>query len=90
VLEAMACGTPVIAADATALPATAGGAARLAAPDGEAFAAAVREVLGSPAEHGRLREAGLERAAPFTWDRTARAVDALLSERAASPRAGTR
>ena len=78
VLEAMACGTPVVAADATALPDTAGGAARLAPPEGEAFAAAIRDVLGSAAERLRLRQAGLERAAPFTWERTAREVDALL------------
>ena len=83
----MACGTPVIAADATALPDTAGGAARLAPPEGEAFAEAIRDVLGSP---GRLREAGLERAAPFTWDRTAREVDAVLSAAVASRRSGTR
>ena len=78
VLEAMACGTPVVAADATALPATAGGAARLAPPEGEAFAAAIHALLGSPAERARLRAAGLERAAPFTWARTAREVDAVL------------
>ena len=87
VLEAMACGTPVIAADATALPETAGGAARLAAPEGEAFAEAVCERALGPAERERLRAAGLARAAPFTWDRTAREVDALLSVRVASPRA---
>jgi len=87
VLEAMACGTPVIAADTTALPATAGGAARLAAPDGEAFAAALRDVVGSAEERARLRAAGLARAAQFSWDRTAREVDALLSERGASRRA---
>jgi glycosyltransferase involved in cell wall biosynthesis len=85
VLEAMACGTPVIAADATALPETAGGAARLAPPDGEAFAQAVRAVLSAPAEQARLRRAGLARAAAFTWERTARELDALLSERAAAP-----
>ena len=93
VLEAMACGTPVIAADATALPDTAGGAARLAPPEGEAFAAAIGEVLGSAAERTRLRAAGLVRASPFTWDRTAREVDAVLrrlSPGAASPRSGTR
>jgi glycosyltransferase involved in cell wall biosynthesis len=91
VLEAMACGTPVVAADATALPDTAGGAARLAPPEGEAFAAVLRDLLGSPAERARLRDAGRERAAPFTWDRSARAVDALLlSARVASPRSGTR
>jgi glycosyltransferase involved in cell wall biosynthesis len=85
VLEAMACGTPVVAADTTALPDTAGGAARLAPPEGEAFAEVLRDVLGSAEEQARLRAAGLARAAGFTWDRTARAVDALLSERAASP-----
>ena len=85
VLEAMACGTPVIAADATALPETAGGAARLAAPT--AVSDAVCEVVRSPAERERLRAAGLARAAPFTWERTARAVDALLSQRVGSPHA---
>ncbi|MEA2132815.1 MAG: hypothetical protein QOC68_724, partial [Solirubrobacteraceae bacterium] len=82
-LEAMACGTPVVAADATALPETAGGAARLAAPD--AVSDAVCDVVRSPAERERLRGAGLARAAGFTWERTAREVDALLSARAAAP-----
>jgi glycosyltransferase involved in cell wall biosynthesis len=81
-LEAMACGTPVIAADATALPETAGGAARLVAPG--AVAEAIRAVLGEPAERARLREAGLARAAAFTWERTARELDALLSARFAA------
>jgi glycosyltransferase involved in cell wall biosynthesis len=79
VLEAMACGTPVVAAQAGALPETCGGAARLAAPDGEAFAAALAALLGDEAEQRRLRAAGLERAAQFSWDATARAVDALVS-----------
>ncbi len=87
VLEAMACGTPVVAADTTALPETCGGAALLVEPDGEAFAAGLAEILG---ERERWRAAGLERAAPFTWDATARAVDALLSGAAAPPSAGTR
>ena len=90
VLEAMACGLPVIAAGVTALPDTAGGAARLAPPEGEAFADAIHDVLGSPAAQARLREAARARAAGFTWDRTAREVDALLSARVASPRSGTR
>ena len=38
-------------------------------------------------ERERLRAAGLQRAAGFTWDRTAREIDALLSERIAAPRA---
>jgi glycosyltransferase involved in cell wall biosynthesis len=78
VLEAMAAGTPVVAADATALPETCGGAARLVPPDGEAFRDALVSLLRDPAERERLRAAGLERAAGFTWDATARAVDALM------------
>jgi len=85
VLEAMACGAPVVASDVTALPDTAGGAARLVPPD--AVSDTVCEVVRSPAERARLRAAGLARAAPFTWDRSAREVDALLSARVASPRA---
>ena len=79
-LEAMAAGVPVVAADAAALPETCGGAARLAAPTGEAFAAALTGLLSDAAEQERLRSAGLRRAVAFTWDRTARAIDALLQD----------
>jgi len=89
VLEAMACGTPVVAAAAGALPDTCGGAAMLAEPDGEAFAAALTALLGDAAARERLRAAGLARAAAFSWDATARAVDALLSDAGASPSGGT-
>jgi glycosyltransferase involved in cell wall biosynthesis len=77
VLEAMACGTPVVASDRTALPETAGGAARLAPPD--EVAAATRDLLDDEPERQRLREAGLRRAKEFTWARTAGEIDALLS-----------
>ena len=62
VLEAMACGTPVIAADASALPEhrRRGRAARAAR--GEAFADAIGDVLGVAGGAARLRAAGLERA----------------------------
>jgi glycosyltransferase involved in cell wall biosynthesis len=77
VLEAMACGTPVVAADVTALPETAGGAARLAAP--EDVAEATRDLLDDASERERLTAAGLRRAKEFGWARTAREVHALVT-----------
>ena len=84
VLEAMAAGTPVVAADATALPDTCGGAARLAAP--EAVGDALLALLGDRAERERLVALGRARAATFTWDATARGVDAVCQAVATSRR----
>ena len=71
VVEAMASGVPVVAADAGALPETCGGAARLVAPEGEAVRAALTALLADPLARARLRAAGLKRARAFGWDRTA-------------------
>jgi glycosyltransferase involved in cell wall biosynthesis len=79
VLEAMAAGTPVVTTDVTALPEAAGGAARLVAPEAGALRDALLDLLGDAGERDRLRAAGRARAAGFTWDATARAVDAVLS-----------
>jgi glycosyltransferase involved in cell wall biosynthesis len=69
-LEAMACGCPVAASNAAAIPEAVGEAAALFDPgDAEDIAAVVLAVLESPA---RFVEAGLERAARFTWEATAR------------------
>jgi glycosyltransferase involved in cell wall biosynthesis len=78
VLEAMAAGTPVVAADVTALPETCGGAARLVPPEPEAFRDALLALLGDEAEQARLRALGRARAAAFTWERTAAGVDAVV------------
>jgi glycosyltransferase involved in cell wall biosynthesis len=78
-LEAMACGTPVVAARAGALPDTCGDAARLVEPEPEALRAALTGLLADDSERERLRAAGLARAAAFGWDRTATAVDTLLA-----------
>jgi glycosyltransferase involved in cell wall biosynthesis len=88
VLEAMASGTPVVAANRTALPETCADAAILAEP--EAFASALTSLVADEGERARLRAAGVERAARFTWDATARAVDALVSGAAAALSAGRR
>jgi glycosyltransferase involved in cell wall biosynthesis len=77
-LEAMACGTPVVAARAGALPETCGDAARYADPRApDQLADAVLEARGDP----ELRAAGPKRAQAFTWERTARELDALLRPR---------
>lgn len=84
-LEAMASGTPVVAADRGALPETCGGAALLVDPaDPEAIAAAVLAAIGE--EHERLARAGIERARAFGWDRTASDTDAAISAVAAGRR----
>jgi glycosyltransferase involved in cell wall biosynthesis len=79
----MAAGTPVITTTAGALPETCGGAARLV-EDPAAFATELPALLADGAERERLRAAGLERAAGFSWDRTTREIDALLSAEAGS------
>ncbi len=78
-LEAMACGTPVVAADRAALPETCGDAALLVDPDDPAaVATAVLRACTDEPLRARLRERGLARVAARTWDSAARATDALL------------
>jgi glycosyltransferase involved in cell wall biosynthesis len=72
VLEAMASGTPVVAANRGALPETSGDAALVVEP--EDFAEAALEAL----DNERLIAAGLARAARFTWERTARETDQAI------------
>jgi glycosyltransferase involved in cell wall biosynthesis len=77
-LEALAAGVPVVAADRGALPEVCGDAAQLVDPtDAEAIAAALERALDDPAP---WRAAGPPRAAPLTWEATARGVDAVVAE----------
>lgn len=69
VLEAMAAGTPVIAADASSLPEVAAGAALLVPPSGAGIAEGIRAMFGGSVDRAELVARGLERSAPFTWER---------------------
>jgi glycosyltransferase involved in cell wall biosynthesis len=78
-LEAMASGTPVVAANRTALPEVCGDAALLSDPDDpDAFAEALLRATGP--ERERLTAAGLERATAFTWEGSARLTDEAIGE----------
>lgn len=80
-LEAMACGTPVIASNTTSLPEVVGEAALTVDPtDTAALAEAMACLLADPNLHQRLRQAGLERAKGFTWMRTAQRTLASLKQ----------
>ncbi len=68
-LEAMACGTPVVASHASSLPEIGGEAAFYAPPDNaDAWASALRRVVEDADLRERLRAAGLEHVKQFDWD----------------------
>jgi alpha-1,3-rhamnosyl/mannosyltransferase len=70
-LEAMACGTPVIVSNRTSLPEVVGDAGLLVEPEPAALAVAVLGLLGYPDLRRDLAARARERAATFTWRRTA-------------------
>lgn len=77
VLEAMACGVPVVTADNSCMPELVGSAALLVpAVDLEGLVDAMARVLSEPDLRARLRKAGLARAAHFTWENAARKLRA--------------
>jgi glycosyltransferase involved in cell wall biosynthesis len=72
ILEAQACGTPVLTSDQSALPEAAGDGALLVDPYSvDAIAAALHRLLNDTALCERLRKAGLAHASRATWQRTA-------------------
>jgi len=72
ILEAMACGAPVITSDRSSMAEVAGGAAMLVDPgDVAALADAMDRAASAAGWRARLREQGLRRAAEFSWQRAA-------------------
>jgi len=86
-LEAMACGTPVVSSNLSALPEVVGDAAVLVDPyNVEAIAWGIRCVVEDSALRQTLYHRGLARAKRFTWEQTAAQVWQVLQEAAAETR----
>ena len=83
ILDAFACGTPVLTSDLSSMPEVAGDAAEYCNPrDPESIAAGMARLL-DPVVAGRLRQAGTARLRQFSWERTARLMCEVY-ERAAA------
>jgi glycosyltransferase involved in cell wall biosynthesis len=81
VLEAMACGTPVVTSNTTAMPEVAGDAALLVDPTSvEQIAEAMKQVVSDHPLRRQLREKGLARVAQFSWARTVARVREVLAK----------
>ncbi len=80
-LEAMACGAPVVAADASAVPEVVGDAGILVRPKSpESLAGAMARLLEEPGLAESLRQQGLRQVKKFTWKAAARATLELYRE----------
>ena len=81
VVEAMACGTPVLTSSTSSLAEIAEGAAMLCEPtDVQMLAESMERALESPDTRRELRTAGLHRARSFSWERTTRETLAAYEE----------
>lgn len=79
VLEAMACGTPVITSNLSSLPEVTGEAALLVDPyDPAAIAQAMHQLLQDPSLRSHLQTASLHRASQFSWAKTGQATIEIL------------
>ena len=88
VLEAMACGAPVLTTYRASLPEVGGDAVAYTEPEGEAIAVALRSLLDDPGRRSALAEAGYRRAQDFTWAASASAHVASYKRAADQSAAG--
>jgi glycosyltransferase involved in cell wall biosynthesis len=80
VLEAMACGCPVITSDVSSLPEVAGDAALLVDPgDAEQLSRAMETLLTDDALYNDLKARGIPRAKRFSWENAATELLELLT-----------
>lgn len=85
-LEAMACGAPVVCANATSLPEVVGSAGILVNPDDtDEIAAAIYRTLAAPELSADLRARGLAQSKQFSWDKAAAATSAYFEDVAGVP-----
>ena len=81
VLEAMACGTPVITSNLSSLPEVAGDAAQLINPnDHEALTQAMQQIFNDAELRQSMREKGLLQKTKFSWQETARKTNAIYAQ----------
>lgn len=81
VLEAMACGTPVITSNLSSLPEVAGDAAVLVNPYSETeIAAAMQQIITDDQARSHLQRAGLDRASQFSWEITGQLTSQILQQ----------
>ncbi len=85
VLEAMACGAPVLTTTRAALPEVGGEAVAYTEPDADAIAVTLRALLADPERRSALASAGYARAQEFTWEASAAAHVASYERAAGAP-----
>ncbi len=86
ILEAMACGAPVISSSASSMPEVAGSAALFANPgDARTFSSQALRLLGDRALRQAMVDAGFEQARMFSWRANAEATLALYEQVCQSP-----